>query len=418
MPDIEWSPARRVALRFATVYFLLYLFPFPLTAVPGAEALFRWWDAGWAVVVKWAGLHLFGVTITVMPNGSGDTTFNYVQVFCFLVAALLATAIWSALDRRPRSYDVLYHWMRSYVRFCLAGMMFLYGAAKVIQSQFPPPTIDRLLQPFGEASPMGLLWTFMGASAAYNVFTGLGEIIGGLLLTARRTTTLGALVCIAVMSNVAMLNFAYDVPAKLFSLHLLAMAVFLLLPNLRRLANVFVLNRPAEAAELRPQLGERWRRWAPVARTAFVLLLLIPPFVQARSYRSMAGKRSPFYGIWNVEELAIDGRPHPLVPGDAVGWRRVVFEYPTTVGVQFLSDRRQRFLLKLDEAKRTMSLSRGSEPGKTYVMAYRVLSPDTMTLEGQLDGKQLRARLHLTAMPSFLLTTRGFHWINEYPYNR
>ena len=417
MPHPEMALPRRMALRFATVYFLLYLFPFPLNVVPGTEKFFGWWDAGWAVIVKWVGLHLFGVTITVMPNGSGDTTFNYVQVFCFFVTAAVATAVWSALDRKPRSYETLHHWLRSYVRFSLAAFMFSYGAVKVIQTQFPPPMLDRLIQPFGDASPMGLLWTFMGASTAYNVFTGMGEMIGGLLLTTRRTTSLGALVCIAVMSNVAMLNFSYDVPVKLFSLHLLAMGVFLLLPDLRRLANVLVLNRPAEAAELRPQLSERWRRWAPLARTAFVLLLLIPSLLQARSYR-MTAKRSPFYGIWNVEEFAVDGQPRPLLAGDATGWRRVVFEYTTSVGVQFLSDKRQRFMLKLDEAKHTMSLSGRQGPSHTWVMAYSLPAPGVMTLEGELEGKQLRARLRRTETPSFLLTSRGFHWINEYPYNR
>ena len=51
MPDNEWRPARRMAFRFATAYLLLYLFPFPLNAIPRVEKLFGWWDAGWAVIV-------------------------------------------------------------------------------------------------------------------------------------------------------------------------------------------------------------------------------------------------------------------------------------------------------------------------------------------------------------------------------
>lgn len=418
MPDNDWSPARRVVFRFATAYLLLYLFPFPLNAIPRVEKLFGWWDAGWAVIVKWAGLHVFGVTITVMPNGSGDTTFNYVQIFCFLVAAALVTIVWSVLDRNRVSYDALHHWLRAYVRFALAAIMLTYGAYKVIQAQFPAPSLDRLIQPFGDASPMGLLWTFMGASPAYNVFTGAGEMLGGLLLTTRRTATLGALVCIAVMSNVAMLNFAYDVPVKLFSLHLLAMAVFLLLPDLRRLLNVLVLNRDAAAVELRPRVSDRWRRWAPVARTAFVLLLLIQPLMQARAQRQMIAKRSPLRGIWNVEEFTLDGQPHPPLLGDAVRWRRVVFDFPGSFAVQLMTDARQRFSLKLDESRHKMSLARRDAPKKEFVIAYSVPAADVMTLDGQLDGKRVQARLRRVQAPSFLLTTRGFHWVNEYPFNR
>jgi hypothetical protein len=48
-----------------------------------------------------------------------------------------------------------------------------YGSYKVIQSQFPAPTLLRLLEPYGQSSPMALLWTLMGASKSYNLFTGL-----------------------------------------------------------------------------------------------------------------------------------------------------------------------------------------------------------------------------------------------------
>ncbi|HKS24059.1 MAG TPA: hypothetical protein VJZ76_14745 [Thermoanaerobaculia bacterium] len=417
MPQSEWSSARRVAFRFAAVYLFLYLFPFPFSAIPGLDKLFAWWDNAWEVIVKWTGLRVFGVTITVLPNGSGDTTFNYVQVFCLVVIAALATLVWTLFDRRTE-YVALHHWLRVYVRFYLATAMFGYGAVKVLQSQFPAPSLDRLIQPFGDASPMGLLWTFMGASAAYNIFTGAGEMLGGLLLTTRRTTTLGALVVIAVMSNVTMLNFAYDVPVKLFSTHLLAMAVFLLLPDLRRLANVFVLNRPAEAVELRPQLGERWRRWAPAARTLFVLALVALSVQQARENQNIYKARSPFRGIWNVEEFALDGRVLPPVVGDASRWRRVVFDYPQSLGIQLMTDGRERFRLKLDEPKRTMTLSRGTDPTKKFSLAYAVPAPDVMTIDGRLDGKRVQARLRRAPLPQFLLTSRGFHWINEYPFNR
>jgi hypothetical protein len=417
MPDIEWSPARRVAFRFAAAYLFLYIFPFPLDLIPGTS-LFGWWDAAWRVIVQWTGLHAFGVAITVMPNGSGDTTFNYVQLFCAVVLAAIAALVWSILDRRRTSYAALYHWLRAYVRFYLATAMFSYGAAKVIQSQFSEPSLARLIQPIGTTSPMGLLWTFMGASRAYNVFTGMGEMLGGLLLTARRTASLGALVCIAVMSNVAMLNFSYDVPVKLFSLHLLALAVFVLLPDLRRLADVLVFNRPAPAAELRPQLSARWRRWAPAARTAFVLALVAMALLTARESRQARTKRSPFRGIWTVEEFALDGQPRPPLLGDAERWRWVVFDGASQFAFQRMNDVPERLTLKLNQAKKTMTLSRFTEPEKKYTLSYAVPSANVMTLEGQLDGKKLRARLQRAETPQFLLTSRGFHWINEYPLNR
>ena len=90
---------------------------------------------------------------------------------------------------------------------------------------------------------MGLLWTFMGYSTVYTIFAGLGEVIGGAFLLFKRTRLIGSLIVIAIMSNVVMLNFAYDVPVKLFSTHLLLMAIFLTVPDIKRLSNLFFFNR-------------------------------------------------------------------------------------------------------------------------------------------------------------------------------
>src|SRR5262249_30445006 len=160
------------------------------------------------------------------------TTWNYLQVLSFFVLAAAVALLWSLVAWRRTNYPRLHDWLRVYVRFYVAYEMVLYGSIKVIKSQFPDPPLDRMLQPFRDASPMGLLWTFMGASDAYNVFTGAGEMLGGLLLTTRRTTLLGALVCIGVVGHIVALNFCYDVPVKLFSAHLLLMSVFLTLPDL------------------------------------------------------------------------------------------------------------------------------------------------------------------------------------------
>ena len=87
----------------------------------------------------------------------------------------------------------------------------------------------------------------MGYSTAYTFFTGASELLAALLLFVRRTATLGALVCAAVTANIAMMKLCYDVPVKIGSLHLLFAAMLLLIPDLRRLANVFLLGRPTGA---------------------------------------------------------------------------------------------------------------------------------------------------------------------------
>jgi hypothetical protein len=416
-----WSPTRRILFRFAFVYLILYLLPFPLNYF-GNLFTVQPYAAIWDAVVPWVGKHVFQTEITVRPNGSGDTTYNYVQVVCFAVIAGVATVLWTLLDRRRTQYARLHRALRIYVRFGLAYFMILYGAVKVIKSQFPDPGLDRLLQPIGDTSPMGLLWTFMGASTGYNIFAGGGELLGGLLLTMRHTTILGALVSIGVLANVFVLNMCYDVPVKLFSVHLLAMAVFIALPDLRRIADFFVFNRALAAVEYPPLLGRKWLdRGVCVVRTILVLIVVGLSLYVADQGRKQFAKRaeqSPLYGIWNVEDFELDGKSHPALVTDTGRWRRVIFDYPGVLALQLMSDSRERYLLKLDPDTKAMSLSRRDNPEWKSELQCKEGEPGVLTLEGKFDGRTLRAKLRRADAATFQLTSRGFHWINEYPFNR
>jgi hypothetical protein len=418
----EWGPGKRILFRFAFSYLVLYLlsvFPALLEVIPGGEVMIGWYQAFLTAVVPWAGKHLLGVDVTVHPSGSGDTMSDWVQVFCILVLALVSTVAWSLLDRKRTQYARLYEWLRVGIRFELGLIMIIYGGSKVVPSQFPPPSLDRLVQPFGDASPMGLLWTFMGASTPYTIFAGLAELAGGVLLLFRRTTLLGALVSIGALTNVVMLNFCYDVPVKLFSSHLLAMAVFLAAHDLRRLANLLVLNRPAPAAPDPRLIQRRGLRIAALALQAALAIgysasIMNLSWHQLHDYTSA---RSPLRGVWNVEAVQADGPAGPPPGTEALQWHRLIFDYPTLVTAQLTSDSRQRYGLKLDEARKTLALTKRGDPAWKSLLSYQRPAPDRLTLEGTVAGRKIRASLHRAEESNFLLLTRGFHWVSEYPFN-
>jgi hypothetical protein len=419
----DWNPVQKVFFRFVFVYLVLFNLPFPLNVlpIPGLELILKPFSDGWSAFVIWVGKHVLHVTATVHPTGSGDTMLAYVEVFSILVLSVIAAGVWTLLDRKRSQYVRLHEWLRVYVRFSLATAMLSYGADKVIQSQFLPPGFDRLIQTFGEASPMGLLWTFMGASKSYNVFSGLAEMAGGLLLLTRRTTLLGALVCFAALSNVVMLNFSYDVPVKLYSLHLLAMAVFLAAPDLRRLVSLFVLNRPVPAAEIRPLFRRPWpHRGALALRTVFLVgmagFFLFNAYRNVKTYGDLA-PRPPFYGIWEVEDFALDGQVRPPLLTDPERWRRVVFSYAGVISIQRMSDRKAYPFTESADTKGWV-LTKYDNPRWTSPINYQQPEPGILVLDGTYDGKRIHARLCKTDTSKIPLVSRGFHWISEYPFNR
>ena len=162
--------------------------------------------------------------------------------------SLVVALIWGALDRGRTNLRQLDRWFRIYLRLFLATVLFSYGWAKVLPVQFPALGPERLSESFGEASPSGFLWAFMGYSKAYMAFGGAGEVVAGLLLCFRRTTTLGALIGMAVMSNVVALNYAFDVGVRIDSTCYLLALTYLAAPDAKRLVDMLVVGRPTTPA--------------------------------------------------------------------------------------------------------------------------------------------------------------------------
>lgn len=415
-----WSPLRKALFRFLFVYFVLY-FPFPLRVIPlYGEILKEAHQEIWRGIVPWVGKHAFGVKALFHPTGSGDTAYNWVQVFCYLMIALAVTIVWTLLDRRRTNYARLHEWLRTYLRFSLAGAMLVYGAYKAIPSQFGLPLPSDLVQPIGEGSPMWLLWSFIGSSVPYIIFTGVAEMLGGLLLATRRTTLLGALVCIGVMSNVVVLNLSYDVPVKLYSSHLLLIAVLLVVPDLGRLANLLVWNRRVPPAGQRPLFASRGGdRAALIFRTVFMLGL-----TAAALHMSYKDKmeyeypmyRQPLYGVWEAEEIEIDGTVRPLLITDGTLWRRLAFDFPGTLSIQYAreSDFRE-YTLEPDPGRHAFTLCCEPEWKTPVAVSFKKIGPDALALDGTVNGKPIRGRFR--RMDRFQLLTRGFHWVSEEPFN-
>ena len=425
-PRPPWTVRQRVGFRFVFSYLVLYNLPFPLGTIPFTGKLQGWYGSIWNAIVPWFGAHILHLAkpITIFPSGSGDKTYDYVQLVIFLLVAVVATIVWSVVDKRRTAYPRLSHFLRVYIRYALGFTMLSYGAYKVIKTQFPDPALSTLLEPFGDFSPMGVIWSWMGVSYAYNVFAGLAEMGSGFLLFFKRTTALGALATMAVLSNVVAINFAYDVPVKLFSSHLFLMALFLLWPDLDRLLSVFVFNRATRAADLGPVVSGRAHRiQVGLIKTAFVALGVLSPLWESYKSSRVFGAnapRPPLYGIWEVDSFV---RGHdaiaPLV-GDSVRWRRMIVNYPGFLSVRLLNDSTRGYRAQTDSVRHTLLLSTRKDSTTKFPFTYARggAHNEQLQLEGVLGQDSLHLRLHRVDETKFLLLSRGYHWINELPFNR
>lgn len=427
-PATAWSIARPIAFRFCFVYFILFalsnqiinsIFVIPKIDVPDPATFWPF-----RLGVLWVGRHILGIKteLVYQETGSGDKSFDWVLIFCLLTVSLIATFVWSWLDRRRTSYPVLSKWFLLFLRVALASQMLSYGSAKFIPLQMASPYLFKLVEPLRNFSPMGVLWTSVGASPAYEIFTGGAELFAGFLLIFPRTATLGALIAMADMVQVFVLNMTYDVPVKLLSFHLIVMSLLFLAPNIRQLFNLFFRSQPASLASSEPLFQSlRANRIARVVLAALWLWM-----IGNYTYSDWDGWRlygpgapqSALAGIWSIQQLAIDGQSQSLVVNNSDQWRRITFDAVNWAHIQHMDDSFTGYAAALDPQKHTLALTSYSSKNWRANFTYSRPTKDALVLDGTVNGHKQHIELKLMDMAQFTLTSRGFHWVSDNPFNR
>jgi hypothetical protein len=228
---------------------------------------------------------------------------------------------------------------------------------------------------------------------------------------------LGALVAVGVMSNVVALNFCYDVPVKLYSSHLLLMALFLLLPDLKALWSFLILHHSANLDGLwTAPFQRRWMRiGAIVLQALFIVSILwgnIANCFKAQKEYVVEGKHSPLYGVWNVDSSSLAGGAN-----GTFAWQRLILDSTSSSSAYLLDGTTVRFLTQYDTARSHISLT-SRRTRYSGELTYSQTDTTHLSLTGLVDGQKVQVTLHKVPTDTFLLTTRGFHWINEDPFNR
>ncbi|TWR25859.1 DoxX family protein [Mucilaginibacter pallidiroseus] len=410
-----WLWATKLAFRFFSVFLVTVILLNPNGGIPLPffHQAYQIYSIPFMVLANWLGKNLYQLSGDLKPfqTGSGDTTLNYLLLLSALVTSIIITAIWSALDYKRRNYSKLLYWVSVIIRYYLATTMVMYGFAKIFKTQFPFPGTYRLEETYGASSPMGLAWTFFGYSAGYNYFMGFAEVLGGVLLFFRRTATFGALVTLAVSANIMMVNYCFDVPVKILSTTLVVLSLFLLAKDVKRLFNFFVMNRPVAPAIVE---APRYSKWQNIA-LAVVKYLFIVEVLAGNIYQGIYRQKQmkPY-----TEQQKVYGKYEIVKPIDQFKWTSLTINKDSAVfgrsGLAPLG-----FLCNVDMASKQLFLFVDDDKVPHYKFGFKQLSAGKMVLDGNYQGINFNLDL-LKDMDSNnnRLMTRGFHWINEYPYNR
>jgi len=415
---------KKINFRFFFLFFVLYIFFNPNGFFPYSDNVFNFYITPFHQLIPWIAKHVLHLSydITVFTNGSGDTTYDYVIILFIFVLSVTGCIVWSALDRKRRTYNNLYYWLTVIVRYYLAFTMFSYGFIKVFKLQFPFPDALRMTETYGESSPMGLAWTFMGYSQGYNYFTGFGEVISGLLLLFRRTTTIGALVAFVVSANIMAINYCFDVPVKLLSTTLVLMSLFLLAKDTKRLIDFFVLHQTTSLPV--PRTPKFKKRWVNITAATFKYLVIAFVLYQNISgdYAALAqygdnAPKPPLYGFYNVETFVKHNDTLPVLTSDTLRWNKLVISYPGFAGVKLMNGHSKYYSFQPDTATKKIVMYDYRDTTRKFYFTYSSPEKSLLLLQGTWFGDSVHMRMRNDSS-GFPLATRGFHWINEYPFNR
>jgi hypothetical protein len=434
----RWSYAARIGFRFAFCYLATYCFfngnATVFECIPAIGDTIQAWLANvFLYPAQYLAQHLFHVPPPgdkIHPTGSGDTAIIWIALLILLILSALATIIWSILDRRRPHYQTLSAWLRFLIRLTLGFGMVVYGMAKVIPMQMQPPSITSLSEPFGMHSPMALLWNFIGANPVYEIICGSAELLGGLLLLFRRTALFGALVTAFVVTNVLLYNLCFDVPVKLYAAHLLLLALFITLPDVRQLFRFFWLHQPAAPGGVWVPPAKRplFRRATIAIEIIFAILTLggvlfemVPDFHEVHAARSAP---CPQCGAWRIDAATLAGpdgapTPHPVLSKDNHPFVELDINTATSASFRDTSRANSYFQTKTDIARLTLQFTRPDKSIATYTIATPDAAHLILTPTGNDAKTASTLTLTLVSPPNgYPLLHRGFHWVSEYPYQR
>ncbi|MFH6604294.1 hypothetical protein ACEZ3G_12450 [Maribacter algicola] len=414
----------KILFKFIFILFCLLIFPWPFSKLPGLSLLTEHHSNIFEHLISWFGYDLLGIEskISSAATGSGDKIYDYLLLLLFAIISLIGTLLWHFVGNGPRTYDRLNYILEIILRYFLAYQMIHYGLFKIIPVQFFEPYYYKLLQPYGQGSLMGIYWTMMGVSKGYALFAGLLEFFSGILLIHRKTKLLGCLIAIGVLINVVAINFFYDIPVKLFSLQLLIIAVLLTTPYIGRLTKAILADQGLEKRKTEPLFFNtgKWVAFSRILKWGFIILLFFTSLSAAvKSYtaRTENKVKIPLYGLYEIKNSVIN--KDTLTPRNkfAGSWRYLIVESDKYAQVVQTDMKRNGYEFEVDSINGKFMMKSFRDSTDVFTFNY-IKTDSTLTFFGVVENDTLHYESRILTKKNFLLMNRGFHWINEYPYNR
>jgi hypothetical protein len=117
--------------------------------------------------------------------------------------------------------------------------------------------------------------------------------------------------------------------------------------------------------------------------------------------------------------MTIDGVEHPPLTTDPERWRRVIVQNANSISFWRMDDTPLQFTAKVDTAAKTIALTTTPTNGTAAgTLTYNQTEADRLVFDGTVGPRTVHMETRRVDHTQFLLISRGFHWVQEFPFNR
>lgn len=413
------SLSSRIFKRFIFCYLVLYIFPYGFEYIYALDTN----DLSfWTGIVPWFGETFLGLRYDLDNLAKGfDSKYDFTRFLLCAIFSITGTFVWLLIDSKYqwKYEDRLNALLRTIIRYHVGLTLILYGLVKVFTLQFGILGLDGLESKIGDHSPMQFLWVFMSHSPFYTISTGVVEVIGGLLLLFRRTTFIGAIICFVAMFVVVLIDIGYDVSVKLFAIHLFLMVIVLLMDDMKRLIDFFILNRQTQPAD-QPVLftGKRVRQMGYLMKSVMLIYFAVTTISHiSKLVIQFRPKYASLSRLYTVEDFVINGDTLPPLMTDTIRWKSIsiggTYYWPGGLVIKEMNNSKMYYTFQADTIRKTLVFHPESDSTDKYFMKYDRLADNYFILKGKHKGDSIWMKTRSVARHEYRLTKNGIRWVRD-----
>ena len=399
--DPKWGAGIKIAFRFFFIFLALQILTESFLGNLVGFSI-DIWSIGANIFTPpclWLNRHLFHFHYTPASWTIFSESLHTIRDIVYLVFTVAGCIIWTLADGKRPDYNRLHYWFSRVLVTGLSCIMFAYGIIKIFPIQMAMPSVVTLGRKVGTLSPFDLLWATLGYGTPYEIFTGIVEVSGAILILFRRTRLAGLLIILSALLNIILLNYTYQIGVLVISSYILLITLFLLAPNARSLTRL-LFNGKAARPYREPYVPER--NGKTVGFRVFMALLIASSFflntrwAYQRYTRRAALTRSRQYSL--IREHIVGNDTLLMIENDTLRWR--LWSESTVEGKRMLS------IVSMDPGVyKTYTLGRDSvgqiltlhPSGKKDTVAVRFhcteVSGKDWRLDGTIGGSRVQLRL-------------------------